>query len=70
MIYGKAHIVNDQAEKEKHWKAEWEAFYPNKQDAFVVIKVDPEWMEVISNTRGIIGNKDTWEPPKIIFETN
>jgi len=70
MIHGKAHIINDQAEKEKHWKVEWEAFYPNKQEAFVLIKVDPEWMEVISNTRGIIGNKDTWEPPKIILETN
>ena len=70
MIHGKAQIIKDQAEKEKHWKVGWEAFYPNKEDAFVLIKVAPEWMEVISNTRGIFGNKDTWEPKKINFEPN
>ncbi len=70
MIYGKADIVSDQTEKNKHWKEQWEAFYPNKQDAFVLIKVQPEWMEVISNTRGILGDKDTWEPLKVIFEPN
>jgi len=70
MIHGNAKIIEDQVEKEKHWKEEWKAFYPNKRDTFVLIKVTPEWMEVISNTRGILGNKDTWEPQKVIFESN
>jgi len=70
MIHGNAKIIEDQVEKEKHWKEEWKAFYPNKRDTFVLIKVTPEWLEVISNTRGILGNKDTWEPQKVIFESN
>ena len=70
MIHGKAQIIDDQIEKEKHWKVEWEAFYPNKQEAFVLIKVYPEWMEVISNTRGILGDEETWEAPRVIFEPN
>lgn len=70
MIHGKAQIINDQTEKDKHWKVAWEAFYPNRQEAFVLIKVYPEWMEVISNTRGILGDEDTWEAPKVIFKPN
>ena len=70
MIHGKAQIIDDQIEKEKHWKVEWEAFYPNKQEAFVLIKVYPEWMEVISITRGILGDEETWEAPMVIFEPN
>lgn len=70
MIHGKGYIIDDQSEKEKHWKEEWEAFYPNNQDAFILIKVLPEWMEVISNSRGILGNNETWEPIKVIFDQN
>ncbi len=68
MIYGIAQIVNDPREKEKHWKEEWEFFYKDKQNDFVLIKVSPVWMEVVSNTRGIIGDPVTWEPLKISFD--
>ena len=68
MIYGIAQIVNDPKEKEKYWKEEWEPFYKDKQNDFVLIKVSPVWMEVVSNTRGIIGDPVTWEPLKISFD--
>ncbi len=67
MIHGKAQIVNDQKEKEERWKEQWEAFYPNKEEAFVLIKVAPDW-EVVSNTRGIIGDPVTWKPTIISFD--
>lgn len=69
MIHGIAQIVNNQEEKEKRWKVEWEAFYPNKYEDFLLIKVSPEWMEVISYARGVVGDPVTWEPPRVIFDS-
>lgn len=69
MIHGIAEIVNDQKEKDKRWKAEWEAFYPNKTKDFMLIKVTPEWMEVVSYTHGILGDPVTWEPSKLVFDS-
>ena len=67
MLHGLATLVNDQAEKDKRWKVEWEAFYPNKQDDYLLIKISPQWLEVISYSHGILGDPDTWEPPKVLF---
>lgn len=66
MIHGMAKIVNDQKEKEKHWKKEWDEFYPNPKD-YLLIKVSPEWMEILSTSRNILGNPKTWEPQKVTF---
>ena len=67
-IHGIAQIVNDELEKEKRWKDEWKAFYKNKTNDYVLIKVSPKWMEVISYTRGIVSNTATWEPPVVNFD--
>ena len=68
-ILGKAQLVDDQREKEKRWKAEWEAFYPDKNESYLLIKVTPEWMEVVSYAYGLTGDPVTWEPPKILFDS-
>lgn len=68
MIHGQAQIVDDPIEKQERWKDEWEAFYQNREEAYLLIKVTPEWMEVISNTRNIVGDPLSWEPQKIIFD--
>ncbi len=68
MIYGKGQIVDDVAEKENRWKTSWEAFYPNREENYTLIKVIPEWMEVLSEKYGISSNPSTWEPPKIYFK--
>jgi len=68
MIQGIAQLVNDPAEKEKHWKDEWEEFYPNKAEDFLLIKVLPQWMEVISYAYNILGDSITWEAPKVVFD--
>ncbi|WP_347924385.1 pyridoxamine 5'-phosphate oxidase family protein [Pontimicrobium sp. SW4] len=70
MIHGIASIVNDNAEKEKHWKVKWKSFYPNYPDDYMLIKVKPEWLEVISETRGILGDEKTWLPPIVTFSEN
>ena len=69
VIHGIAQLVNDQKEKEKRWKVEWQEFYPDKSEDYLLIKVSPEWMEVLSYPHGITGDPESWEPPKVIFES-
>ena len=66
-IHGAAELVDDGSSKEKYWKETWKNFYPNYPEGYALIKVIPLWMEVISETRGILGDDKTWEPQKIIF---
>jgi general stress protein 26 len=67
MIHGEAKLVYDQDEKDRRWKEEWEAFYKNKTEDYLLIRVIPEWMEVISYTHGIQGDPETWKPPMVLF---
>jgi len=69
MIYGLAELINDQSEKEKHWKEEWEEFYPNHKENYRLIKVVPEWMEISSVKRGIVGDSITWQPQSLRFNS-
>ena len=62
-ISGTASIIEEIKEKERYWKKEWAAFYPDYPEGYALIKVTPEWMEVISESRGITGDFNTWEPP-------
>ena len=68
-MHGIAQIVNDESEKEKRWKEDWKAYYQNNTDDYILIKVSPEWMEVVSYSRGIIGDASTWDPPAVIFDS-
>jgi general stress protein 26 len=67
MISGTAELVDDQKEKENRWKPEWEAFYPENRENYLLIKFTPEWMEVVSYTYGIHGDPESWEPTKVNF---
>jgi len=68
VIHGRAELINEPSEKEKHWKTEWQAFYPDKTEDYLLIKVVPNWMEVLSTTHGITGDPKTWEAPVVIFD--
>lgn len=67
-IHGTAEIINNNKAKKAHWKKEWDAFYPNKEKGYVLIKVTPKSMEVISNSRGVSGDSITWKVPEVVFE--
>lgn len=69
MIQGNAKIVESPLEKEKHWKEGWQQFYPDKKNGYVLIKVTPVWLEVVSYTHGILGDTSTWKPPKVMFDS-
>ncbi len=62
-----AHLVDDPTEKENRWKDGWDDFYPNKPKGYLLIKVIPEWMEILSTSRGILGDKITWQPPMVLW---
>ncbi len=66
-IHGKATLVDNQQEKNKHWKETWKSFYPNKKESYILIKVIPIWMEIVSPPRNIVGSDKTWEPPTAYF---
>lgn len=68
MIHGTAEIVNSKKEKEKWWKEEWEEFYPNNRENYILIKVVPIWLEVISYSYGILGDTVNWKPPVVLFD--
>ncbi|MCK5678452.1 MAG: pyridoxamine 5'-phosphate oxidase family protein [Flavobacteriaceae bacterium] len=68
MIYGNAQIVDDENEKNNRWKDKWKDFYPNKKD-YLLIKVSPTWMEIISESRNIVGDTITWQPPEVLFNS-
>ncbi|MDZ4715594.1 MAG: pyridoxamine 5'-phosphate oxidase family protein [Cytophagales bacterium] len=67
-IHGTARLVNDQREKDRRWKESWKEFYPNRSDAYLLIEVTPDRLEVINYRMGINGKKETWEPAAVVFE--
>ena len=67
LLHGIAEIVNSQKEKNKWWKEEWEAFYPNKKKDYLLLKVPPKWLEVRSPTRNIGNDPVSWKPPVVLF---
>jgi len=69
VIHGKAELINNQEEKKSRWKDQWEAFYTNKDKDYLLIKVVPENMEVVSYSHGLTGDSVTWKPPAIVFDS-
>jgi len=61
-LYGKARIVDDDSLKKKLWKAGWERFYKNRGDDYMLIKFEPDYLEVISIPEGLTGDDRTWMP--------
>ena len=47
-IEGKAALINDPALKSKYWKSYWEQYYPDRNKDFILIKVTPVRLELVS----------------------
>ena len=67
VITGRAVLVNDAKEKEKHWKEKWARFYPDRDSSFLLIKVIPKTLEVVSYEHGLTGDKISWRAPHVVF---
>ncbi len=68
VISGIATLVDDQKQKNKYWKDEWNSFYPDKSHSYLLIKVTPLWLEVLSPPNNIYNDTLTWEPPVYLFK--
>lgn len=68
-ITGSARLVNDPKEKALRWKKEWQAFYPDRDSSYLLIAVDPEKLEIVSEKHNITGDFKTWTPPTVKFKS-
>jgi len=68
-LSGKAVLVTAQREKNAHWKKEWEEIYPNRNRGsdYLLIRIKPTRMEVVSYKDNLVGDKKTWQPAGIDF---
>jgi len=66
-IMGTAILVNQQSKKDSLWKEEWSQFYKNRTDDYLLIKVIPKRLEILNYTRGLLGDKETWQTPAVTF---
>ena len=68
-LLGRAELVNDLASKRAHWKKDWTQVYqdgPETRD-LVLIRVRPIRLEIVSESRGMVGDPKTWLPLAIDF---
>ncbi len=65
MIQGTAELVNDKDAKKQYWKEQWTAFYPDNDEHYLLIKVTPNWLELVSYKHGMEGDSIHWTPPNI-----
>jgi general stress protein 26 len=67
VIQGDAYLIDDPENKEKYWKEAWDAFYPDRQSTYTLIKVIPKKLEIISYQHGITSSSNTWAVPHVEF---
>lgn len=64
-IRGRAQVVDDPGLKRTWWNPGWEGFYPDRDRDYLLLKVTPERLEIVSMADGIIGDAVTWRPPTV-----
>jgi general stress protein 26 len=66
-VLGRASVIRDPEEKAKHWTDAWVPFYKDKfrGDDFVLLKIVPNRLEVVSAADGIVNDPKTWRPVTI-----
>jgi general stress protein 26 len=67
-LRGTAQLVVDPLEKQRHWKPEWQGFYPDRERDFLLIAVRPERLEIVSPSHGVVGDSISWRPPTVRFK--
>lgn len=66
-LRGRASIVDDPDMKERYWRPAWEAFYPDREAMYVLIRFEPQDGEVVSFADGLMGDSLTWAAPEFEF---
>ena len=68
-LAGSAVLVSDSAEKARHWKEDWASLYRdrNRGDDYLLIRITPMHMEVVSPANGMLNDPKTWRPVILDF---
>jgi len=68
-ILGDAQLVNDAAERARRWKPDWSRFYAdqNRGPDYLLLKVKPVRLELVSEAHGITGDPRTWRAAVVEF---
>jgi general stress protein 26 len=66
-LQGRAQLVDDPAAKAAHWKEQWKPFYKDRGAGLLLIRVQPEKLEVSSSASGMASDEATWAPPSVQF---
>ncbi len=68
-ILGEARLIDDAAEKAKRWKPGWSRFYKqgNRGPDYLLIRVEPARLEVVSEAQGLPGDPQTWRAVVVDF---
>ncbi len=71
-LIGVAELVTDPELKARHWKEDWVNFYKDRWrgDDYVLIRIRPVRLEVVSYEFGILNAPKNWRPPAIQFQGN
>jgi len=64
-VFGKAETVSSSKEISKYWNVKWANYFTDKKD-FILIKVVPRKLEIISYSHELNGDKETWSA--IVYE--
>lgn len=70
-VLGRAVLVTDLAVKQAHWKSDWAPIYPKGATSadVVLVKLTPSRLEIVSESRKMVGDPKTWRPLAIDFST-
>jgi general stress protein 26 len=68
-VLGRAELITAAREKEKYWKTAWSFFYKDKYlgDDYVIIRIRPRRLEIVSYPDKLVGDPQTWLPVQINF---
>jgi len=68
-VVGRASLSTDAAEKQRYWKADWAPIYPkgSRDEGFLLIRLTPARLEIVSESRGMVGDSKTWLPLTVEF---
>ncbi|MCA9735898.1 pyridoxamine 5'-phosphate oxidase family protein [candidate division KSB1 bacterium] len=66
-IEGIAILVDEKNIKSEKWKNEWDKFYPDRENTYILIKILPRKLSIISYKHGLSGNPQNWAAHAIDF---
>ncbi len=66
-VFGRAELVTDSVSKATHWKPEWAGIYHGGSSSadYVLVRVLPRHLEVVSPKQGMVSDPKTWRPVSI-----